>query len=184
MSWLTRFDEQWNTFVNVVESRVRQEIESQNHIETETVNRLLQEEVRRSWSSSTHLNGSWLSNLKHDHPELGKALQDGLTNLRVKQSYALTAQSPRGPLLTGLGLTGATYVATRALSLPPSAQLTTAAFVGISGGIIAKTIWNNQKQGTLDETIRHLRLELEAIAKPLRALTKQADSLNENSTSR
>jgi hypothetical protein len=175
MSWLARFEDQWLLFLEIVESRVRREVERENSLETGTVNALIQEEVRRSWSSGTHLNGVWLRNLKQDYPELGEALQEGLSALRVKQTYHFEEQLSGGPLLAGLGSGGMLYVAMRKWPVPLHMRLIVSVLAGLLGLRIARLMRNRRRQKELDELVEHLRLELEEAVQSLQLVAEQAD---------
>ncbi|MBD2650858.1 hypothetical protein H6G92_32610, partial [Nostoc foliaceum FACHB-393] len=82
MSWESEFNSQWQIFLDIVETRIRREIDSSKKLNSAFVNSVVRSEVDK-WSISTHYNGAWLGILKRKYPSLGEEFQSVLKDICV-----------------------------------------------------------------------------------------------------
>ncbi len=175
MSWQTEFSEQWQTFMDIIESSARREIETQGQLNAETVNNFINLELTR-WSSSTQYSGAWLHKLKREQPPLGEQFETTLAKVQVQDFPPLHFEAPLVPALAVVGLTGSSFVLARLLAWPLFTQILGTAFVGLATASIAGVLLTEQRHKIVDKVAAHLRQELEDAARPLQAIAQRADS--------
>ena len=93
MSWESEFDSQWKIFLDIVETRIRREIDRNKKLDSEFINSIIRSEVNK-WSISTHDKGAWLRNLKRKHPSLGEEFRAALEELRLSDNISFNLDLP------------------------------------------------------------------------------------------
>lgn len=92
MSWESDFNSQWETFVDVIESKTRREIETTNKFNYTFVNDVIKQETKK-WFQSNHVNEVWLNKLNNKFPTLAQEFQLVLENLKLRINKSITFDS-------------------------------------------------------------------------------------------
>lgn len=94
MSWESDFNSQWETFVDVIESKTRREIETTNKFNYTFVNDVIKQETKK-WFKSNHVNGVWLNKLNNKFPTFAQEFQLALENLKLTTNKSITFDSDK-----------------------------------------------------------------------------------------
>lgn len=89
MSWESDFNSQWETFVDVVESKTRREIEKTDEFNYTFVNSVIKQETKK-WFEGNHFNGVWLNKLNKEFPTFAQEFQLALDNLKLRTNKSIT----------------------------------------------------------------------------------------------
>jgi hypothetical protein len=179
MSKVSEFNGQWQKFLTVVESDVMKEIESNHLLDEAAVNMIVRREVSR-WSISIHYNGAWLLALKQQYPELGKAFESILLEVRVAQPIAYTPTSPAPYVGMVFGSMLLAFPVLRwALGVSTVWQIAGGLAAATATVPIARNMWSSQQQKAVNIYIQQIRDGLDGFGSRLRNIAAQADKLQE-----
>lgn len=101
MSWESEFTNQWQLFVEIVETLIRKEIKKKGRLNTTIANNIVRSEAE-NWFISTHYKGAWLRKLKQRHPDLGKDFRRTIEELDFNREIALKSNLPILPIVVSL----------------------------------------------------------------------------------
>jgi hypothetical protein len=174
MNWETEFNTQWQTFLNLVETRVRREMKASGRFDLAAVNTILQSEAAK-WSDPSHYNGAWLQKLRRSDAALSEEFQTRLATLQATPPDAPRRHFPVWPILLGLGVVAAAFFALRWYQLSLLKQLIGTGAVAAMSISALQSYAGQRKSREADVTVRTLREHLQGAGEGLRALARRAD---------
>jgi len=183
MSWNSEFASHWHIFLDTVDTRVRNELQTKDRLGVVTINTIVYTELSK-WEVPINQNGAWLNRLQQEHPELGNEFYSLLDKLRLSGSiyFEPPPQEIRG-ILAGLSLLlMALYSLWRKLSFN---QLTTnLSLLAIIFFLLNKFVWPFYRQRKTEMLINQLRDELAKTEQKLQEIASRADNLKSSTNHR
>ena len=174
MNWEAEFNTQWQTFLNLVETRVRREMKASGRFDLTAVNAILQSEAAK-WSDPSHYNGAWLQKLRRSDAALSEEFQTRLATLQAASPNAPQRRFPVWPILLGLGVVAAAFFALRWYQLSLLKQLIGTGAVAAMNISALLSYAGQRKSREVDGIVQALREQLDGTGEGLRALAHRAD---------
>ncbi|MGH9837209.1 MAG: hypothetical protein ACREEM_00320 [Blastocatellia bacterium] len=168
------FNSQWQTFLNLVETRVRREMKASGRFDLTAANAILQSEAAK-WSDPSHYNGAWLHKLWRLDTALSEEFQTRLATLQVAPPDAPRRRFPVWPVLLSLGVVATTFFALRWYQLSLLKQLIGTGAVAAMNLSALQSYAGQRKGREADVAVQALREQLQGAGEGLRALAVRAD---------
>jgi hypothetical protein len=173
MNWESEFDTQWQTFLNLVETRLRREMKAGKHFDTAAAT-ILQSEAAK-WSDPSHYNGAWLQKLRRRDAALSEEFQTRLAMLPSALPKATAGHFPVWPILLSLSVVAAAFFALRWYQLSLVKQLLGTGTVAAMSFSALKSYAGQRKSRQADLAAQTLRMQLQQTGAQLHELVRRAD---------
>lgn len=194
MNWKEEFITQWQSFLDIVETLIRKEINENGHLDSILANKIIKSEVEK-WSLSTHYNGAWLRNLTRKYPDIGEDFRSTLKELNLNREIAFRSSLPILPIGVSLILMeifffGLDWLHLLNNSLPKIVEwlnpLNDSLFkkigltilIGLAAFSVLNILHNQKKQNKINRLIDLIKLNLDQTGSHLSAIASRADELD------
>ncbi|NES17434.1 MAG: hypothetical protein F6K41_00255 [Symploca sp. SIO3E6] len=178
MSWESEFASQWQKFMTIVESRICQEIDRNQKLDSEFINYIIRSEADK-WSISTHYNGAWLRNLKRKYPSLGEEFKAALEELRLDKNLSFNLGLPALRLSEVIVIVCAIGIILILawLGEPVLRQIVVTVVVALVAFPIFFNLRANQKEKAVNSLVEKIQKELEPTGQKLKNIAVRTDDI-------
>ncbi len=174
MSVHTEFTTHWYTFLDTVETRIRQEIEQKDRLGVAIVNTVVQTELSK-WDVAQNYSGAWLKQLKETNPTAGQDFHELLKKFRLRKPIEFEPLPAELRIITGILVVIAFFLIKRSQGGSLREQF---ASTGILAAVLAVGYqfgWPYYRQRQADLAIKALRQELGKTEQTLREILSKIE---------